>query len=355
MTLVSLPSPIPFPGNVGIPSSTFSLNNLVTVSAAGHFASWVFCAREDMVVSHIGFRAGTSTGSPTCTVGIETVDASGIPSGSAGFGSTNGTTATISSNTWVLTALGASATIPKGTMFAVKVAYNAGTSQVIQGLGNFVANYNIPNIPYTVINAGSNTKAAPTSAMLVACGSSSTDFYQLFGAVPYASTGGGGFNNTNSAKRGLLFTPPMNCRAVGARWWAATAVGDYTAGMYTGDAAGTELSSSTTAFEGDQSGAGVTGIHTVYFDNPVTLTAGTPYRVAIEPTSATNNNVTTITVVSSNYMTATPGGQSQQYTSLASGTWTDSNTQYPLMDVLIDQVDDGTGSGGSGVVGVIGG
>lgn len=354
MTLVSLPSPILWPGLTGLANGNPALANAATLDASGEYQAYVFVAKEDMVVSHIMFRAGTVAGSPTCTVGIETVDASGIPAGSAGFGSANGTTATISSNTTVLTALGASATIPRGSLFAVKITYASGTSVISQVMGTYASPYNT-NIPYSVTNvSGSPVKAIVSYVPIIALGSSSTVFYNLPQAMPLTAYTGGGFNNTNSAKRGLKFTPPMRCRAIGVRWFNSTGAGDFNAGIYTGDASGTELSSSSTAFDGDAGSASANGSVTVYFDNAVTLTAGTAYRVAIEPTSATNCNVSTFTLPSSDYFTATPGGANSVYSALASSTWTDSTTQIPLMDVIIDQVDDGTGSG-SGVVGVIGG
>lgn len=348
MTLVSLPSPIIFPGNLQNLTATPTLNTLVTVSSAGHYGSYVFCARENMTISHVGFRAGTATGSPTVEARIETLDASGLPSGTLWDTNTNGTSGTITSNSNPVIALTASASITKGQTFCVKIAYASGTSQVIQGLGSYIPFFGTSNTPYTVTNTGSPTKAGGTNGMLVVLGSSSTTFYQMPGTIPFASLTDGSFNNTNGQKRGLLFTPPMSCRVIGIRYFVGNAAGDYNAGIYTGDASGTELSSSATAFDGDISAANTVGVHQVYFDNPVTLSANTAYRAAIEPTSATNCNVNTVTMPSSDYLTASPGGSSQRYTSLSSGTWTDSSTKYPLLDVLIDQVDDGTGSGGGG-------
>jgi len=345
MTLVTLPSPIAWPGispNIG---GGPTLATLATVDAAGEYVAYVFSAKENMVISHVAFRAGTATGSPTCTVSIETVDASGLPAGTDGFGSTGATTATITSNSWVLTALGASATISKGQIFCFRITYAAGTSQVIQQLGSVVFPQQT-TLPYQVVNTGTPTKNISNGMTLVAFGSSSTTFYQVNGALPVTYTSGG-FNNTNSAKRGLRFTPPMNCRAVGIRWYNSNTTGDYNVVIY--NDAGTELSSSSTAGDGDHSGGSTFGTTNVFFDNAVTLTAGTAYRVAVEPTSATNVNVSIFTLPSANYRGASPAGTTAHYTTFATATWTDTATDtLPIMDVLIDQVDDGTGSGSSG-------
>jgi hypothetical protein len=72
------------------------------------------------ITGHVGFRAGTAAGSPTIEVRIETLDASGLPSGTLWATNTNGTTGTVSSNTYVLWALTASASIAKGQMFCVR-------------------------------------------------------------------------------------------------------------------------------------------------------------------------------------------------------------------------------------------
>lgn len=353
MTLVSLPSPIAWPGLIGLATNQPAFGGVTTVSSAGHYHAYIFCAKEDMTISHVSFRAGTATGSPTIEVRIETVDASGLPSGTLWATDTNGTTGTISTNTNVLQALTASASITKGQLFCVMLKYASGTSQVISQLSTFMLPIGHGGLTYQVANTGSPTKSALTTSLAcIGLGSSSTTFYQVPGAIPVSGVGGGTFNNTNSAKRGLRFTIPMNCRAIGMRWYNANASGNYNAVLFSD--AGSELSSSSTAFDGDYNAASNNGPLTVYFDNTVTLTAGTTYRIAIEPSSATNVNVSTITLPSADYRGATPAGTTAHYTTFATATWTDTATdQVPMMDLLIDQIDDGAGTGG--VVGVIGG
>lgn len=77
MTLVTLPSPIYWPGNAGALAGGPSLVTVATLDASGEYAAYVQVAREDMVISHVGFRAGTATNSPTVEVRIETLDSSG--------------------------------------------------------------------------------------------------------------------------------------------------------------------------------------------------------------------------------------------------------------------------------------
>lgn len=351
MALVSLPSPIFYPG-FPMSSSGPNPNSESTLTTAGHYIAYIMSAQQDMVVSHVGIKLGTVAGSPTCTVSIETLDASGFPSGSAGFGSTNGTTATLTSNAYVLTALGGSATITKGSFYAVKFTLASGTSVILQNLGGLTTGAGNWNLPYKVTNTGTPTKSQ-FGVPSVTLGSNSTTFYNLNGCVPFTSLGGQQFNNTNSAKRGLRFIPPMNCRAIGMRWYTDNTNGaDYNISLM--NDAGTELSSSSTAVDGDfATGGGAPNI--AFFDNAVTLTAGTAYRIAVEPTTASNVGIYAITLPSSSYYGASMGGVNCTYASLVSGTWTDSTTVITMMDVILDQVDNGSGGGGGGsVVGVIG-
>lgn len=352
MTLVSLPSPIAFPGNITVNGGP-SITTIATLDAAGEYVSFIFSAREDMLISHVGFRAGTVTNSPTCTVSIEGVDGSGLPDGAATFGGSAGTTATISSNTWVLTALGGSATVPKGAIFCVKIQWGgvATSTVIIQQLSSIV--WFAGALPYGVYNTGTPTKTAIGGSLpFVGLGSSSTTFYQVPGIIPANAFSASAFNNTSSAKRGMKFVPPMNCRAVGIRWYNGTSVGNCNVALY--DDAGAELSSSSVAYDGDQNSASA-NMTTVYFDNPVTLTAGTAYRAAIEPTSATNITVAFLTIPSSDYFTGCPGGANCVYATYVASSWTDSTTQIAIMEVMIDQVDNGAGTGGGGGQRVISG
>lgn len=348
MTLITLQSPIVWPGIVNHTVTAPGLSNAVTLTTAGHYLAFITSAKEDMSITHVGFRAGTSAGSPTIEVRIETLDASGMPSGTLWATDTNGTTGTVTSNTSVLQALTATATITKGQVFCVKVAFATGTSQILQYVGFGTAVASGSALPYQVANTGTPTKSLFSGASLCfALGSSSTTFYQVPGLFPASAVGTATFNNTNSAQRGLRFTPPMDCRAIGIRWYNSNSSGNYNIALY--NDAGTELSSSSTAFDGDHSALLNQGTMAAYFDSTVTLSAGTTYRIAVEPTSATNCSVLPFTLPSTDYRSATPAGTMAHYTTFASGSWTDTATdQLPLMDLIIDQIDDGTGSGSSG-------
>jgi hypothetical protein len=346
MTLVSLPSPIYWPGNAGSVGGGPSLGTAGTLDASGEYFSYIQIAREDMVISHISFRAGATT-TAQVVVSIEGVDGSGFPDGASTFGGSASVATAVSTNTNPIIALGGSATVAKGSVFAVKILWSAG-SVVVQNV-----NQQTPfsaTVPYSVTNtSGSPAKSAGTG--LIGFGSSATTFYSVPGHFPMSATSiSGTFNNTSGARRGLKFVPPMTARAVGIRTAGSTSVGNYDAILY--DVSDNVLS--TISVDGDVTSASNNGTMLIFFSTQVVLSAGSTYRIAIVPTSATNVSLGTITLPSADFFGASPAGSSAiaTYSTYASGSWTDSTTTLPYMDVILDQLDDGAGSG---VVGVIGG
>lgn len=349
MTLQSLPLPIPYPGLCTAANSAPGLSGGTTLDAAGEYYSWVFTAQEDMLISHVGLKTSAAAGSPTADVRIETVDAAtGVPTGTLWAPNTNIVTAALTT-TFALHALTAAATIAKGEKYAIKVLYNSGTSFAFTALSALVFGM---GMPYAVTNVtGSAAKGAMTG-FDVAVGSSTSVFYPLRQFFPAASIAANAFNNTGGARRGVRFQVPFKCQVNGFRMYVGTAVGDFSAALF--DDAGAELSSSATAFEGDQTAAAASGgTCEFHFDNPVTLSPGVWYRLAIEPASATNCNMYTATLPSANYRSAWPGGTNFHYTTYTSGGgWVDTATdQVPFMDVLLKQLDDGVSAGGAHVIG----
>jgi hypothetical protein len=365
MALVSLPRAIEYPGQIhhwlsGVPA----LTTHVTV-ATGQYASWVMSAPRDMVVSHIGLTPGTVTASGILDLRIETVGTDGIPTGTLWDNPTDTTNkvtaagqgvggASLASNTWSLWALTGAATITKGQIFAVKFASGgSGTSVVIQRLNNN-SNVNF-GMPYFYNDTGSPAKAAGRPCVF-ALGSSETSFYNLSAAIPvsaaYAtlSTFNSG-SDPNAA--GVRFQVPFKCRCVGLNVSPGTAVGDFNI-MIQNDS-NTEFGSSSTLMEGDRfSVAAAPPRNRVFFDTAVTLEKDTWYRAVIEPTSVTNCSMYYATVASADILSGMIGGSNFYYTARTSTTWNDTTTRVPLLELLIDQVDDGTGSGG-GAAHIIGG
>lgn len=345
MALQDITKPLPWPG-VNLANTTVTVGASTVLDASGEYECYVGYAREAMTISHVGFRVNTATGSPTADVRIETVDAStGLPTGTLWNTNTNIVTGALSTG-WTLQALTASASIAKGQVFAVKILYNSGTTLTLNNVGGAIEGQKA--IPYRVVNTGTPTKTVLSATPAMVLGSNSTTFYRIIGMLPITTITNGTFSNTNAAKRGLRFQVPFACRATGIRHYLGTAVGDFNAAIL--DDAGNELSSSSTAFEGDIGLNTVSGSCDLFLDNAVILTPNTWYRATIEPSSATNSAVFFFTLPSADYASGMPGGTKGHYTTLASGVWDDSGTdKVPLMDILLDQLDDGVG--GARVIG----
>ncbi len=344
MTLQTLGEPIIWPGFARALTAAPSLANLTTLDAAGEYGGAVICAREAMTISHVGFRCGTATGSPTADVRIETVDATtGLPTGTLWATNTNIVTGTIVSNTFALYALTASASITAGQVFCVKIVYNSGTSLQTQVYGASI----FSTRPYQVNNTGTPATARIDSALNIALGSGAAAFYSVTGLRPAITATNNTFSNSVAgAKRGLKFQVPFKCRSIGARWWGNGAVGDFN--LILEDSAGSELSSSSTASDGNQYHSGTNSMPESYFDNPVTLSPATDYRLMFEPTSATNINISTATLPSAAYRAAWPYGTNCLYSTFTTaGGYVDTATdQLPIIDLLLDQLDDGVSVGG---------
>lgn len=342
MALQSI-SPIIWPRHWASGTS-LATSNIATLDAAGEYVAFVFVAREAMTISHVGTRSGTIAGSPTLDIRIETVDAStGLPTGTLWATNTNIVTAAWTSNLWRLEALTASASISYGQVFAVKLAFNSGTSFQVRSFTGMSGNA-FTGHPYQVLNTGTPTKAAAEVGGL-ALGSSTSSFYSLPSVFPYENDEDTTFNNTGGARRGVKFTAPFTGRCIGLHYGGiATAVGDFNAGIW--DDAGNEVNSSITAHEGDIGAANATRM--ILFDNPVTISAGTAYRAAIEPSSATNCQLSALILPSADYRSAMPGGTNFFLTTYTSGGgWVDTATEkVAALSLVFDQLDDGVGGGG---------
>jgi hypothetical protein len=355
MAVTSLGTFFAWPG-IGGTNSAPAIATDQTIDAAGEYTAWVGVAREAMTVTHVGFRTGTVVSSGAATVGIYTVDAAtGLPTTTEYTVTTTGSkvnTGALTSNTWALHTLTDAAVIAAGAVFAVKIIYQGGTSFITQKINN-APPASTANLPYFVTNtSGSDVKARIAGPLMIALGSSSTTFYNVYGLAPTTAVASGAFDNsTAGAKRGMRFQVPVAVRCVGVRWYNTNTTGNYNVILEEGDADGGELSSSSTAITGDATAANTAAFTVAFFDNPVTLSPATWYRAMVEPTEASNVNVSTLTLPSAPYVEAHVASGNCHYTTFTTGGgYTNTDTQMAFMDILIDGIDVATG-GGARIIG----
>lgn len=337
MALVTLSRPILYPG-MWTNSGLLTISNGATLDAAGEYLAIVFQAHQAMTISHVGFRTATVAGSPTADVRVETVGADGTPSGTLWATDTNIVTATLVSNTFALHALTASASVTKGEFVAIKVAYESGTSAQIAQLGNGWPAWSTAS--YRVVNTGTPTKAYLNALTTYAVGSSTSSFYSIGHAMPLTAETDTNFNSGSGTIRyGVRFQVPFKCRFRGLSFVNGTS-GDFEVNLYSD--AGAELAS--TAVDGDFGAFGAPFL----VDDDVELAANTWYRAVIEATTVTDVEVQTVTLPSADYISATPWGANAHLTTWNGSAWDDTNTDIlPLMNLALDQIDDGAGGGAS--------
>lgn len=350
MSLQTLPSVILYPGRSNTNNSTGTFTASSTLDASGEYVAYMGYAIEDMVVSHVGIRTHTATGSPTVEIRIETVDGTtGLPTGTLWATNTNVTTGTLTASDFSVHALTASATISKGSYYAVKILYATGTTFALSRFTAAMASQSI--LPYQVLNTGTPTKADfGVLTYCMALGSSSSVFYKIPRMLPVTATAVGLSASTATFDAvGVRFKVPFKCRCAGFLHTTASATaGPFTYGIY--NDAGSEVSSSSTSWLDMDIPVtpGVYSMMSLYFDNPVELSPDTWYRLALWPTSATSITLIGFEYDSAGLQAAGPGGVNWHLTKKAlAGAWDDSNTLVGIhTSLILDQLDDGVGSGG---------
>ena len=349
MSLVTLPHPIAYPGFLRTIGNGPAIGGWSTVDAAGEYIALIGQALEDMVVSHIAWRTETVTGTSDIDIRIETVDsATGEPTGTLWDTNTNVVTGSLTSDTNYIDALGASATINKGDVFAVKFAFNSGAVNLAH-LSRY--NENVQSFPWYRVNnsAGAVSKSGFTGMPIVGLGSSASTFYKWH---PWAVPGSTSYTNNQfdapdtPGVRGMRFRIPFKSRITGFTLYAGTNAGGCTFRLY--DDEGTQLA--TGDHPGQYSLESVSGVQRLLFDAPVELDADTWYRIAVDATDTGANAVfPTVTFSDDFFRDVSLWEDDAHYTTFDGSSWDDSATlQVPIVDLNLDQIDDGAGAGGGG-------
>lgn len=340
MTLVSAAAPIiGWPGNCVTVGAAPAVATDVTIQS-GVSMAWVGVAREAMAISHIGFRAGTVTSSGTVSVSVQAISTAGALDGLYAA-NTQKAAQSVTQNTWNVYALDATANVPAGGMFGLLVEYGgSGTSFALQRLSQY--SNSIYNLPYEI---SSGTPGRVVGAKLIVAGSSSTTYYCLPNSLAANSAATNTYQTGSGTNKsvGLHFVIPFKCRVLGARWWGNTTNGNFN--LVIRDASQNSLSSQ--AYDGDWSAKNAGGVSALYLSTPVTLTAGGTYSATLESTEAVNFSMSEVTLDAATSRSAWPGGTGIQVIrqAISDSSWATTSTVIPIMDIIIDQIDDGAATG----------
>jgi hypothetical protein len=346
MTLVALPNLMEYPSGL-MGTSGLTLNS-TTMDAAGEGAAWVFPSPKAGTITKVYVMTGTVTAAEALDVRVETIDASGNPTGTLWAANTNGQIATPAANTGYWVTLTAAATVAAGEFVCIAVrwvSFTAGNLTIrhnYNALGPFVGR----GVPYALANTGSWAKSSSPPLFAVEYGDGSRPHV---GGFPTNSTTISQTVNTGSTpdEVGAYFSVPFPCKVKGVALKITPVTGHtYAVKLY--DTDGTSVLASKTGIDSDISTLTGGSPHMVLFTAEATLTAGGLYRVTFLPETATNQTWFRASVDAAATLESWPGGASFYKTSRSdAGAWTEDQTQIPQMALLLSALDDGAGGGGT--------
>ena len=341
MTLVSFGDSIAIPPRwpvAGTPTESYQ-----TISAANEKVGFVLRAPATGTISKVMFSTGTVTTGATVDVRLETVSTTtGKPTGTLLDTNTNASLviADGDDDTSHLVSLTAGAAVTQGDIFAVVIS-NPGASfgnMRIIHIGTGTAS------PYIGLYSGAAWTMAAGSPVL-AFEYDDGSYPALFGCYPYEDIIYTSYNNTDTPDvYALRFKFAFPARLSGAHL-QVDADGDFDVKLYDTDGA-TVLG--TISKDKDIRGVDTIRGYILQCCDEIVLTKDAWYRLGVEPTSATDIRIATVTVGSADYWDATHMGQNMILSTAKDPSqesdWTQDTTKRPMFGLYVDQLDDGDGA-----------
>lgn len=326
---------------------------------------WIFQAPAAITISKLGFRYGVRAGTPpTYQISLQGVGTDGNPDGTI-KGATNNALKAFTppadatwNSTWQWLTLDETATVARGDMLAIVIAYSSGT---VDGSNNssFTTHASIGGSrqghPYATQNAA-GVRTRSTSMPIYGYTSASATYGRPLETITATAYNSGSSPN----EYGLRFTIPTTwCstfKVVGIRWFGLTGgAGDsYDVELYDADGdPGTVLQSVTIDWDYNTAVGGSSRMQELYFNEATlsTLNAGSTYHVGLTANDAANGMaVHRLTVDAAGDWEAWPGGQHFADATRAGAGWTSVAAIRPLIHLILDDITAPTASGGSHVI-----
>lgn len=368
-----------------------SLVNELVISSAGGAGTATFDSTADKLayvgtyygandsIASVKFRVGAiaATAGVGVQVRIETV-VNGVPSGTLWSAHSTGVAPTASvtiadtdDNTFKTATLTNAANLVAGDEFAIVIIYEAGNDD-----GTFSVPFNYSSsvvltsafYPRCLQDTGGGTwvgtiSSAPFDLQWIVTMTSAGIIYlpglsPINGAVTLSTLA----NNAAADERALRFQSPSKKRTIGMRAVLGniTAGGDFQFALWsaTGDEVGEELAVTST-IDGDFSlSTTQDGVVSLFFTAPYTIAANTTYYAGVKALSTNSFVLFECPVAAAGDKAGFPLPNATQIygavrtwdetqTPDLAGAWTTSTTTLPLISLIIDQIDDGAGTGGA--------
>ena len=359
MTMVSIPGGLFIPrcvtGGGGNAQTTQT-----TIDADAEGAGMIIIAPRTGDIQEIAFATQTVTTGGNLDCRIETVDTAtgtGFPTGTLFGTNTNVLKNVLSTddNAWILSGnLTANASVTKGVSKLAVIVQRPAAGAFNGAIKTVNASFTQVNFPYGVSKTGASwAKGSTVLHPLMAIKYSDGVWEHCLGCYPFqlitSLTVGTG---TSPDEVGNVFQLPFKYRAMGCWVWIdAEATNSFTMSLYdNSDTSPTYASAlASVTVDSDQSMVPGTGYSFMLpFSADVTVAKDTIVRLALKADTATTLTAYRYDFFSSTFLGLAEGGEDIYYTSRAdeSGTFADVTTQRLICGLVIDQIDDGDGSGG---------
>ena len=338
----------------GQSASSFTNVTLNGGSDGATKVAWVFYAQEDATVTHVGFRQGVKTGTPTngyrmMLQGVST--STGQPDGTDIGGGSPTASATFTpgtDGTWQWIALANSYATTRGTAYAIVIENTGDQSAANISVTTVDGNIGFgTTVPYSTTYASSTwTKGSSAFRCPVWGYKSST---QVFGR-PYASAAIATAVTTSGNRVAMKFTLPAGWgstfKVIGARGkLRGPATGtSFVFGLW--NAAGTALQSITLDSDILRSGTQV-DMELWFSGTLATLDFGTTYYIGLESVSSSSVAISCIDVSNAADRDAWPLGENRCYAVWDGSDWdAETTTKLPAVELILSDITEPTGGAG---------
>ena len=337
------------------PQYTTGLTNFtLNASATTKYAAIIKFAKTG-TVNKVAIQAVSVSGSPTVTAEFQTLT-SGLPSGSAYYGTNVSATTAISAG-WNVISLGTPITATTGDYVAIVITLISTGSNYFTLQGGLSPGI-VTEFPYVATYTTSSWTASASVFPNIGIEYSDGVAY-IPGVWAIATiTSDTTINTTTGLTPALLFQVPWSASISGIIAHSRFPVNSgATITLTTAAAPGTPLTNGTITVTGGNEAAAATGSQYYKFPATIALTKNVDYLIQIVPTTTTSAILQNFTVGADvdtfHWLDAMGGGYKFRYSSCTAtcgtaGNWTAVTTKRPMISIILNTFDDGTGTGGSG-------